>query len=194
MQSLEIGHFSVTINDKTFSLIPSLRNIAKIADSKRILRMYEMIHSPRIPVWLRLEIGRDVLLACSDNEEIDAHLIYCRKQKPHLNKNTISINDQIVVAAALMRHGVAGVNRPSYEGSKKSTGKALDKFDVNKIVSDAMIHFGLSKQEALDLTMSEFCYLLASKFPSESSKINTPSIEDHKAVMKALLEKNKGNK
>jgi hypothetical protein len=191
MQQAEIGHFAVTINNKTFNLIPSLRNMAKLANATRILTFYEMIHSSKVPDWIRLDLARDILLACSNDAAIDKHLIKSRRQKPHLNKDKISINDQVVVAASLMRHGIAGVNRPDYSGNKGKS-KPLDKFDVNKIVADAMIHFGLSRSEALDLTMSEFCQLLAAKFPPESSKQDTPSLDDHKAAMKALMEKNNG--
>lgn len=191
MQTAEVGYFQLSVDGKLFNLVASLRNMAKIADSKRILTVYDMIHSQKIPTWLKLELGRDILLACSDSEAIDNYLIKCRKQKPHLKTNSIAMNDQIVVAAALMRHGVAGVNRPDY-AKPKGKSKPLERFDINKIVSDAMIAFGLSKSEALDLTMSEFCHLLAAKFPPESASNDSPSIEDHKAAMKALMEKNNG--
>ena len=191
MQAAQIGHFSLDVNGDKFELIPSLRNIAKIASAKRILVLYELIHSPKVPTWLRLDTAREILLACSNKESIDKYLIKCKNQKPHLNQHKISINDQIVVAAALMRHGVAGVNRPEYEGSKKGNSAALEEFDVNKIVADAMIHFRLSEGDALDLTMSKFCYLLASKFPPESSKQTTPTLDAHKEAMKALMEQNK---
>lgn len=194
MQQAQIGHFSLTVGDQKFELLPSLRNMAKLANAKRILTMYDMIHSPKVPNWLRLDIAREILLACSNNEAIDKYLIKCRKQKPHLNQHKISISDQIVVAASLMRHGIAGVNRPKYEGSKKSKGKAVTEFDVNKIVADAMIHFNLSEEEALNLTMSKFSYLLAAKFPPESSREDVPSLEAHKEAMKALMEKNKNGK
>ena len=191
MQQAEIGHFSLTINDIVFNLVPSFKAIAKIADSVRILRLYDMIHSPQIPSWLKLEIARDTLLACSDKASINDYLVKVRKQKPHLNSKCISMSDQITVAAALLRHGVAGVNRPKYAGDNKAKGKAIDAFDVNAIVAQAMIHFGLSKSEAENLTMSEFCQLLSAKFPPDSEKQETPSLEAHKEAMKALMEKNK---
>lgn len=190
MQQTEIGQFSLRINGKLFNLLPSLRNMAKIANAKRILTTYDMIHSARVPDWIRCNIGREILLACCDDEKIDDYLVKCANQEPIENKNSISVNDQVIVACALMRHGIAGVNRPQHAGSKKST-KAADKFDINKTVADAMIHFGLSKSEALDLTMSEFYYLLAAKYPSESASTSTPSLNDHKAAMKALMERNK---
>lgn len=188
MQSAEIGQFSLDIDGKNFSLIPSLRNMAKLASSKKILSMYDMIHSPVVPDWLRLDIARDIFIACCDKKSIANHLIKTRNMKPHLNSRCISANDQIVVAASLIRHGVAGVNRPKYAGSSKSSGKGLDEFNVNKIVADAMIHFSLSEEEALNLTMSKFYYLLSAKFPSDSVKQDTPSMEQHKAAMKALRE------
>jgi hypothetical protein len=190
MQSTNIGHFALTIDGQTFNLLPSLRNMAKIDDSKHILWMYEAIHNQSLADYIRIDIGREVLLACSDNAEIDKHLIQCRNKKPHLNKHKISINDQVVVAASLMRHGIAGVNRPEYAGEKSGKSKPLDEFDVNKIVSDAMIHFRLSESDALDLTMSKFSYLLAAKFPPDSVKETTPSLDAHKEAMKALIEKN----
>jgi len=191
MQSTEIGAFKLEVDGNVFNLLPSLRNMAKIANSKRILLMHEMIHSPKVPDWLRLDVGREVLLACSDSPEIDKHLIKSKRQKPHLNKHKISINDQVVVAASLMRHGIAGVNRPEYAGEKSGKAKPMIEFDVNKVVADAMIHFRLSESDALDLTMSKFSFLLAAKFPPESSKETTPSLDAHKEAMRLLMEKNK---
>jgi hypothetical protein len=193
MQSAEVGHFSLNINNKTFNLVASLRNMAKLANAVELIEIYETLHDRFMSDWMRISVARQVLLACSDNPGIDEYLIKCNNMKPHLNNNQISINDQVMVAAALMRHGIAGVNRPKYAGSDKKS-KAADRFDVNSIVADAMIHFGLSKAEALDLTMSEFCHLLAAKFPPESSKNDTPSLDDHKAAMKALMEKNNNGK
>ncbi len=191
MQSTEIGEFKLRIDGQLFNLVPSLRNMAKIADSKRLLLIYEMIHSPKVPDWLRCDIGRDVLFACSDNEAIDKHLIKSKRQKPHLNKHKISINDQVVVAAALMRHGIAGVNKPAYAGGDKGRGKPATEFDVNKIVADAMVHFNLSESDALDLTMSKFAHLLAAKFPPESASNPAPTLSDHKAAMQELARRNK---
>lgn len=190
MQQTEIGKFKLKINGNTFNLLPSLRNMAKLADSKRVLVLYEMIHSPKVPEWLKLDIGRDILLACSDNEGIDKYLIKTKRQKPVLNDSKISINDQVVVAAALMRHGIAGVNRPKYEGSKKSSDKEMVEFNINKIVADSMNHFGLSRNEAWDQTMSEFSHSLASKFPVDNSKeTDVPSLDAHRAAMQKLMEK-----
>ena len=189
MQSAEIGLFSMSVDGRTFNLIPNLKNIAKIADKVRILLIYEMIHSPKVPDWYRLDIARDIILACSDSQDIDKHLIRSCRQMPYVNKHKISINDQVMLAAALMRHGVAGVNRDKISKAGATKKKATE-FDINKIAADAMIHFNMSKSDALNLTMSEFCYLLASKYPKETKQSDAPSMDAHKRVMKALLEIN----
>ena len=193
MQSAEIGLFSMSVDGRTFNLIPNLKNVAKIADKVRILLIYEMIHSPKVPDWYRLDIARDIILACSDSPDIDKHLIRSCRQMPYVNKHKISINDQVMLAAALMRHGVAGVNRDKATVNGK-TPKAATEFDVNKIVSYATVVLKMSTSDALNLTMSEFCYRWAAKYPKETKQSDAPSMDAHKRVMKALMEKNKNGK
>ena len=191
MQSSEVGQFSLDIDDKTFTLLPSFKNMAKIADSKEILEYYNTIHNDYAAPWLRLSVAREILLACADSKDIDNNLIHCEGMEPQLKENTISANDQVLVAAALMRHGIAGVNRPKYAGSSKGKAKPIDTFDVNRLVADAMIHFKLSEHDALNLTMSKFCFLLAAKFPTDSKESDSPSLDDHKKAMQALINRGK---
>lgn len=189
MQQTEIGEFSVSIDGNDFNFSPTLRNIAKIADSKRILSIYNMIHSMQVPVWLKLDLARNILMCCCDDKGIEKHLIKTRHMKPHINQHSISVNDQIVVAAALLRHGVSGVNSPDYEGSKKARGKEAIDFNVHNIASQAIVHFNMSENDAMNLTMSKFRYLLAAKFPSEATqnRQDAPSLDAHKEAMKAAI-------
>lgn len=186
MQNTQIGHFAVTINDKRFDLIPSFRNMATLADAERLLLLYDVIHSPKATLDVLTNLSREMLLACSSSPDIDDYLVRTKRSKPYITPRSISVNDQIVVAAALMRHGIAGVNRPK-NGLKKSS-RGPDKFDVYKYVADAKNHFNMSLEEAWNLTMTEFCYHLASHFPPESKGNDAPSLEAHKAAMKAMME------
>lgn len=196
MQSAEIGHFQLIVGESEFNLIPSLRNMSKLASAKDLLKIYNEIHDPAYPVWIKSNRARDILLACSDSYDIHEHLneFVCdtesQEMKLKSGEGKISLNDQLVVAAALIRHGVAGVNRPEYEGSKESASEEVTEFDVNKVVADAMVHFGLSESDALDLTMSKFSYLLAAKFPP-TNKQSKPTLDQHAEAMKMLMEKNK---
>ena len=184
MQDTQIGHFAVIVDGKKYSLTPTLRNMAKLADARRLIVFYDMIHSQKVPDHILVDLSREIILACSDSARIDENLIKCKRGKPHITPRSFSANDQVVVAAGLMRHGIAGVNRPRNAGTGKSS-REVEEFDVNKIVADAMIHFEMSRKEALDLTMSEFYLLVAAKFPPESSGNNAPSVKAHNEVMEA---------
>ena len=191
MQNTEMGFFSLTVDNKTFNLTPSLKNMGKIASATDLLGDFDMLFRESTDLWMRLSIAKNVLLSCSDSEDIDFYLVgVSLNLKPHYNKRCISANDQVNVAISLMRHGIVGVNCPDYEGSKKAKGKVMDKFDVNQIISDARMHLDCTKQEAQDLTMTEFRYLLSAKFPSEATqaKNEAPSLESHNAMMKAMME------
>lgn len=196
MQQTEIGEFSVSIDGDEFNFSPTLRNIAKIADAESILRVYDAIHSTSTSVWYRLSIAYDVLYSCCDRKEIKKYLVRTKNLKPYFNQHSMSINDQINVAAALLRHGISGVGAPDYEGSKKAKGKTMTDFNVHKVASEAMIHFKMSESDAMNLTMTKFRYLLAAKFPSEAVKNreNAPSMDAHKAIMKAAYEANERKK
>lgn len=186
MQNAQIGHFAVDISDKHFDLIPSFRNMAKIASADRLLLLYDVIHSTKATTDVLINLSREILLACSSDSDIEQYLVKTQRRKAYITPRSISVNDQIVVAAALMRHGIAGVNRPK-TGLKKSV-RGMEKFDVYSFVADAKNHFNMSLEEAWGLTMTEFCYHLASHFPPESAEHNAPSLDAHKEAMKAMME------
>jgi hypothetical protein len=183
MQTVEQGHFTLEIDNKKYNLTPSFKNMARLANADRLIIFFDLIHGNIADLATKINVAREILIACSDDESIDKYLIKCKKNKPHVKPSSISINDQIIVAAALMRHGIAGVNAPKYENSGKK-GKPLTKFDVYQYVADAKNHFGLTLDEAWNLTMTEFRYHLASKFPPIKDKDSAPDIKEHEQSMK----------
>ncbi|AZU97927.1 hypothetical protein [Vibrio phage LP.1] len=187
MQTAELGHFAVIIDGTKYNLKATLRNMANLADSRRLVRYFDMLHNPKLPVNVLLDVSREVILACSDSPQIEKHLIKCRRMKPHITKDSFSINDQINVAAGLMRHGIAGVNRP--DNGLKSGGGDVSEFNAYEMVAAAKNHFGMSLSEAWDITMSEFAYHIASHFPTKQTKGEVPSMDDHKLAMQMLREK-----
>lgn len=184
MQDTQMGHFSVKVGGDKYNLTPSLRNMSRLASASRLIVFYDMMHSNKVPENVLIDLSREIILTCADSEEIDKHLIKCKRGKPHITKDSFSASDQVVVAAGLIRHGVAGVNRPNNAGSRKASGKEVTEFDVNRVVAESMIHFGLSRAEALDLTMSEFYQLLAAKYPQESSSDDAPTVKAYTDTMK----------
>jgi len=185
MQDTELGHFTVEVDGEQFELTASFRNMASLANASDLLLIFRAMHSKEALVRTLVTTARDIMLACTDKPEaLDKYLVNMPHKKPHIkSRHAISAQDQIVVAAALMRHGVAGVNRP--KTGLKPSGKAMDEFNVYQHVAEAKQHFGLSIDEAWGLTMTEFCYHLAAAFPPESAGQSAPSIDTHKAAMEA---------
>ena len=185
MQSTEIGHFVIKAYGNEFSLIPSLENMSKLADPKGLIRIYNLIHSKGAPINILVDLARQIILTCSSSDEIGDYLVWIKRGKPQLKKRMLSMNDQVAIAAGLMRHGIAGVNRPKMKGDKKK-GKALDKFDVNRIVADIMVNFNMSRKEALQLTMSEIYQLIGAANRPDEQDADLPSVDEHISLMERI--------
>ncbi len=131
-------------------------------------------------------LSADVLRACCDEDisslltdVVDRNGVF-KIKKP--STTHLTVDQQIIVAAGLMRHGVSGVS------DKKSTskGKAATTVDLWSFVNTARIHLGISKSEALSLTMTEFNRMVDIKFPPEKSITDTITDDQYAAAMKNL--------
>lgn len=198
MQNTEIGHFALEVNGEYFSLIPKLNNMAKLASAEDLMLYFRCMHSASTLQRTLIDMSHDVFMACCDKpQQIKKYLVETRNGKPHfISRHAVSISDQIQVAAALLRHGIAGVNRP--RNALTGKGKPMDRFDVYRFIADAKQHFGVTLTEAQNMTMTEFYYHLAAAFPPTGAE---PDINAHKEAMetdKELYEKAmaafKGNK
>jgi hypothetical protein len=84
-----------------------------------------------------------------------------------------------------MQHGIVG-------RAKKSggSGKYSPRFDASEYIDAAMIHFGMSHNDAGQLTMTQFGRMLDMKFP-EQKQHEKPTQEDYRALERAIEEKRK---
>ena len=91
-------------------------------------------------------------------------------------------NDQIMIAAGLLRHGVSGVRTKKESGKP---GKPAEEIDVWEAVYAAMAHFDMPQAEALKLTMTEFVKLCEMKFPDPDKKSDSaaPTVEEQKEAL-----------
>ena len=75
-------------------------------------------------------------------------------------------NDIVVIAQQLMQHGVVGkanVRRLQ----RHESGETTSEFRAFDYISAARSHFGMGRDEAAALTMTEFQLLLAAKYPDQ---------------------------
>lgn len=110
-----------------------------------------------------------VLCACSDSEYAAEFI------------DQIPVNERIILAAHLMKHGISG----NEKRRSKSNGKYSDRFDPAEFIDAAMLHFGLTFDDAGSLTMTRFVKMMKMKYPQSDDSEKYP---DREAFDKARVE------
>ncbi|EMM6715967.1 TPA: hypothetical protein QHU19_004179 [Klebsiella aerogenes] len=191
---IDIGEFSVSDSrdgGQDYLLRPSFEAMTRIGTPAEIVRAYATIHGSdvakllevctdtlrRIPDWLSPSFNRSaekvlstcmhVLQACCEDDMTPMigewkgwrHcVVYRPGQMPK--------NDIIVLAQHLMQHGVVGKAKVR-QLQRHETGERTTEFKAFDYISAARSHFGMSRSEASQLTMTEFQMLLAAKYPDQ---------------------------
>lgn len=191
---IDIGEFSVSDSrdgGQDYLLRPSFEAMTRIGTPAEIVRAYATIHGSdvaklleactdtlrRIPDWLSPSFNRaaekvlstcmHVLQACCEDDMTPMigewkgwrHcVVYRPGQMPK--------NDIIVLAQHLMQHGVVGKAKVR-QLQRHETGERTTEFKAFDYISAARSHFGMSRSEASQLTMTEFQMLLAAKYPDQ---------------------------
>ncbi|MGG7953125.1 DUF6246 family protein [Klebsiella aerogenes] len=191
---IDIGELSVSDSrdgGSDYLLRPSFEAMTRIGTPAEIVRVYATIHGSdvaklleacidtlrRIPDWLSPSFNRSaekvlstcmhVLQACCEDDMTPMigewkgwrHcVVYRPGQMPK--------NDIIVLAQHLMQHGVVGKAKVR-QLQRHETGERTTEFKAFDYISAARSHFGMSRSEASQLTMTEFQMLLAAKYPDQ---------------------------
>lgn len=193
----EIGHVRVELsNGSELTFIPSLARIAEIGDGGEIIGYFADLHDERPGRAIRA--ARRVLM-CLCKEGPEAALVYTGwvqlpadpSEKEITFPGLVSEAEACGLARHLMLHGLTGKARPGKRNEVR--GKYAETFSVADHVAATMIHLGRSRDEVLDMTMSEIQNLVETKFPDTKRK-DLPSRDEYYAQMNAILEKRKQRK
>lgn len=187
----EIGISDSREGGKDFLLRPSFAAMARLGEPAEIVRIYGTVNGSDaqqllvacvgalkcIPAWVSpsfnlladrlLSAAMHVMQSCCE-EDLTAiigewkgwsrYVVYRPGMMPR--------NDIVVIAQQLMQHGVIGkakVRRlQRHEGSETTS-----EFRAFDYISAARSHFGMNRDEAAALTMTEFQLLLAAKYPDQ---------------------------
>ena len=168
----EIGQVGVTTKDgREYTLHPSFFNIASIGSPEEIVSTYAALHGSDA-----LNAARVVILACGGDFELTG----CYGETGEMPDA-----DQIIIARHLMQHGIVGRVKKSGSG-----GKYSPRFDAAEYILAAQAHFGMTRADAGELTMTEFGMLLDMKFPEQKTH-EKPTQDDYRALERAIEEKRK---
>lgn len=195
----EIGEIGISSARHDYLLRPSFRAMQSLGSPREIVQLFHDLHStPQVNAVYPLEsirrhereilaIASQVIEACLiDGDPLDllGYTPAPRKCVP----GDMPFNHWVIVAQALMRHGIIGVI-PKKTYPKKKSDEYVSEFRAAEYVSAAVAHLGVSESEAWDMTMTSFAALMRSKFGEPEQK--TPALEDYDDAMKKLEEINR---
>ena len=187
----EIGISDSREGGKDFLLRPSFAAMARLGEPAEIVRIYGTVNGSDtqqllvscvgalkcIPAWVSpsfnlladrlLSAAMLVVQSCCE-EDLTAiigewkgwsrYVVYRPGMMPR--------NDIVVIAQQLMQHGVIGKAKVR-RLQRHESGETTSEFRAFDYISAARSHFGMGRDEAAALTMTEFQLLLAAKYPTQ---------------------------
>lgn len=192
----EIGECLITCGDEEYFFRPSFINMTRIGEPKEIVQAFYDLHHDEvsgllqsalesyglIPGWLIQHIkstsyGRKALLAamtvlaacCED--DLTPLIGEIRPAKASgkafkIRRGSMDDFDMLVIAQSLITHGIIGKAKVR-KLQRHEGGEATTDFKAYEYISAARNHFGMSRGEAEQLSMTEFTLLIAAKYPDQ---------------------------
>ena len=188
----EIGELRISLADKSFFFKPSFRAMNEIGTPKEIVEMYAtlngadylqtMQHVEGLPPGAQIQVmkavskpvyGRHVLSAAyivmqACCEEDVSMLIGGWKPTARGVRyvpGVMPVNDIIIIARNLLDHGIIGKSPLKVPQRSESQAKTTSEFNVSQYIISARTHFGMTREEAEDLSMTEFQQMIKNKYP-----------------------------
>lgn len=189
----EIGEMRISLSDRSFFFKPSFRAMNEIGTPKEIVEVYARIngidyvaplqHVEYLPFGAQMQVmktiskpvyGRHVLSAayivmqscCEDDISV---LIGGWKPTPRGVRyvpGIMPVSDIIIIARNLMEHGIIGKSPLKVPERLEEQGKkTTNEFHASQYIISARTHFGMTRDEAENLSMTEFQMMIKNKYP-----------------------------
>lgn len=192
----EIGECLITIGEDEYFFRPSFSAMSRIGEPQEIVQCFYDLHNDEVtpiinravaaygalPQWLinqihKTDYGRrarnaamSVLAACCDADvsKLTGEYVPGKTgRKTFLYKTgEMDLFSMIVVAQSLITHGIIGKAKVR-QLQRHESNQAVTEFRVFEYISAARNHFGMSRHEAEQLSMTEFQMMLAAKYPDQ---------------------------
>lgn len=189
----EIGEMRISLADKSFFFKPSFRAMNEIGTPKEIVEVYAKLngidyvaplqHVEYLPFGAQMQVmktiskpvyGRHVLSAayivmqscCEDDISV---LIGGWKPTPRGVRyvpGIMPVSDIIIIARNLMQHGIIGKSPLKVPERLEEQGKkTTNEFHASQYIISARTHFDMTRDEAENLSMTEFQMMIKNKYP-----------------------------
>lgn len=189
----EIGEIRISLSDRSFFFKPSFRAMNEIGTPKEIVEVYAKLngidyvaplqHVEYLPFGAQMQVmktiskpvyGRHVLSAayivmqscCEDDVSV---LIGGWKPTPRGVRyvpGIMPVSDIIIIARNLMQHGIIGKSPLKVPERLEEQGKkTTNEFHASQYIISARTHFDMTRDEAENLSMTEFQMMIKNKYP-----------------------------
>lgn len=189
----EIGEMRISLSDRSFFFKPSFRAMNEIGTPREIVEVYAKLngidyvaplqHVEYLPFGAQMQVmktiskpvyGRHVLSAayivmqscCEDDVSV---LIGGWKPTPRGVRyvpGIMPVSDIIIIARNLMQHGIIGKSPLKVPERLEEQGKkTTNEFHASQYIISARTHFDMSRDEAENLSMTEFQMMIKNKYP-----------------------------
>ena len=210
----EIGECLISTSSADYMFRPSFASMMRIGEPQEIVQAFADLHCDEvtplierattaygyIPAWLVEHIrtstyGKRALMAaiavmeaCS-NDDLSPLIGEFRpaktKGKPFKRRaGEMGDFEILLIAQSLITHGIIGKAKVRQLQRNESTTPTTE-FSAFEYISAARTHFGINREEAERLTMTEFQHMLAAKYPDQKGFTR----EEYDAVQDEFLAK-----
>ena len=176
-----VNTYAILNGEITRQVFPLLNEALRItaATSEFQKAMYQQLTGKRPQEWILgalrkpfyfrpvLDAAMSVLDACCESDPAELIGEWVPGVKGIVYRpGKMSVNEIICTANNLLKHGIIGGIELKQRGKPEEKDYS-DEFDAMGYVNAAQCHFGMTRSEAEQLTMTQFLMLLRARYPEE---------------------------
>lgn len=164
------GFGAIYIDDNKYEVRPTFQNIGKLGNAKEVIETFKAFFNCPSINW-QYHRAVEILQACCEPKLPDSATGRFRVDERGRMKIVNPppqefMHDIIVLASHCLRYGVVGVTDEESSGE----GEPIKEFDVYYFIGLATEHLGRTREQAADMTLTEFLMAWDIKFPEQVKK------------------------
>jgi hypothetical protein len=164
------GFGAIYIDGKEYKISPTFQNIDKLGTPKEIIETFTSFFNCPSINW-QYHRAVEILQACCEPklpEKVTGRFRVDERGRMKLVNPPSAdfMHDIIVLASHCLKYGVIGVT----DSESHEEGEPISEFDVYHFIGLATEHLGRTREQAADMTLTEFMMAWDIKFPEQKKE------------------------
>lgn len=161
------GFGAIYIDDNKYEVRPTFQNIGKLGNAKEVIETFKAFFNCPSINW-QYHRAVEILQACCEPklpEKVTGRFRVDERGRMKLVNPPCNefIHDVVALASHCLKYGVVGVT----DSESESEGEPIKEFDVYYFIGLATEHLGRTREQAADMTLTEFLMAWDIKFPEQ---------------------------